>query len=146
MGDWTTRVAISTPDGIVAVRNGKGRWGLPGGKKEIVRGDITWEDTGIREIFEETGLRILLRPFIGHEKHSNRRGSKNGRSTRYTLHYCIVTLSSTKLRKELKLRGNEGEEVRVIPRDELRRMMDSEFEPHHKAYLERFGLLKTEVH
>lgn len=114
-------VLCIAPEGIPLVRDpGKPRplfWKLAGGKGD---GDETPEETAVREILEELGIKIRQEDLVPVDKED--KGD-------HIIYYYQVTIPNL---IGLRERGDEGEEVQVFAPQEVVRMRDF-FLPHRDA-------------
>lgn len=115
-------VLIVAPEGIPLILDPKKPipryWKLPGGRSE---GAETPEACAVREIFEETGLKIDADSLAVIEQQD--RGS-------HTLTIFRIDLLSL---KGIKAIGDEQEEIRIFPKNDLAAMPD--LFPNHKTVL-----------
>lgn len=112
--DWTARVIVRTPSGIVAMRHTCGEWHLPGGKREP--SDAKPHVTAKREVYEEIGLPYNVGSAL---QDVCSRSSRQGKRNKYDIHYFTRTLTQEEVDTHLRVVGSEGEEVRVIPYKEF---------------------------
>lgn len=120
-----TAVMIITPEGIPLVRDPKKQpplfWKVPGGRGDATE---TARQCACREIREELGVTLLesdLRIAYEEDKGSH-----------------VLTLFVAKLPALPKLKeiGDEGEEIKVFPPQQLLRMAD--FFPNHRRVFEKY--------
>ena len=123
-------VLIITPEGTPLIRDPKKPmpryWKLPGGRSE---GEETPEECAVREIWQETGLKIKqddLQVLDQQDRHS------------HTLTLFRIDLPSL---KGLKKQGDEQEEIKVFSSlMEIGKMDD--FFPNHRSVVQRVAISK----
>lgn len=119
---YAIAVLIDSPDGIPLIRDPKKPapifWKLPGGRSEI--GESA-QEAAVREIKEEIGLTLKLKDLKILKEED--RGSHN-------LVIFKVSLGSL---GGMKFQGNEGEEIKVFLKEQIKMMKD--FFPSHQRLL-----------
>ena len=131
--DWTARIIIRTPEGVLMVRIKNEPWHLPGGKREPE--DRTSLATAKRELEEETGLPKNRGDF----RHLMTRYNRDGSKGKYDVYYFEALYEPCVIEKKLESWGAHGEETRIIPYEELR--TGKGIDSRHHAMLEKLGCL-----
>lgn len=132
-GQWTCGVDIETLEekDKVCVSEDLGKEPIylkvTGGRRRPI--DQTPEDTAVREVFEETGIRIS-KSELQYVASYNRKN--------HMYHLFSVKIDKKRLEGRYTV-GKNGEKVHVLTREELRQKRD-EFLPHHLVMLEKHGL------
>ena len=132
-GQWTCGVLLQTPTQVVMVKEDLGRepiyFKIPGGRRRPQ--DDTPEDTAVREVFEETGIRISPDE-LDYVLQQNRRN--------HLYHFYTVNLGEDRIKERYTVAKN-CEQVHVLARDDLKNKKP-EILPHHFELLEsrRLGL------
>lgn len=120
--EYAVAVLIDSPEGIPLIRDPKKPvpifWKLPGGRSKI--GESA-QEAAIREIKEEIGLTLKLKDFKILKEEN--RGSHN----------LVIFKASLSSLDGIRVQGNEGEEIRVFPLEQIKKMKD--FFPNHQRLL-----------
>lgn len=121
---YAVAVLIISPNGIPLIRDPKKPppifWKLPGGKSAKAKESA--EDSAIREINEELGL-ILKKEDLEAVYREEREN-----------HEFIMFQASIPYSKNLKEKGDEGEEIKLFAFEDLKTLRD--FFPPHREILE----------
>jgi 8-oxo-dGTP pyrophosphatase MutT (NUDIX family) len=120
---------VQDPKGFIAIvyRKTQNDWSLPKGKLD--QGE-TFEAAAVREIYEETGVLVTPRHFIGHSAYTLKDGKQEGRKkVVYYFATDFVDQTDRKLAKDVaRVEWHHPEDVyKVLTHKKDHRIMDAFF-------------------
>ncbi len=120
---------------LLQKRSDNGLWGLPGGLLEM---DETIEEGAIREVYEETNLKIKITRFIGVFINRNMVWHNKDKAMIYAFGFVGVIIGG-----ELKINDEESLELKYFKKEDLPLIHSADNKQIIEAYYQnRFNLVE----